>query len=107
MGIQDQYCFLVQSYNKNSVIKIFNFQTFTFIQKSIKTTLKYQKMTRKFFVGGNFKMNGDRAGLTTIINNINSTSFDPSTVDVVVAPSAVHLDFCKNLADSKCQISSQ
>jgi len=53
-------------------------------------------------------MNGDRAGLTTIINNINSTSFDPSTVDVVVAPSAVHLDFCKNLADSsKCQISSQ
>jgi len=65
-------------------------------------------MTRKFFVGGNFKMNGDRAGLTTIINNINSTSFDASTVDVVVAPSAVHLDFCKNLADSsKCQISSQ
>merc|ERR1712115_97897 len=65
-------------------------------------------MTRKFFVGGNFKMNGDRAGLTTIINNINSTSFDPSTVDVVVAPSAVHLDFCKNLADAnKCQISSQ
>jgi len=53
-------------------------------------------------------MNGDRAGLTTIINNINSTSFDASTVDVVVAPSAVHLDFCKNLADSsKCQISSQ
>merc|ERR1712060_1028485 len=43
-----------------------------------------------------------------IINNINSTSFDASTVDVVVAPSAVHLDFCKNLADSsKCQISSQ
>ena len=65
-------------------------------------------MTRKFFVGGNFKMNGDRAGLTTIINNINSTSFDPATVDVVVAPSAVHLDFCKNLADAnKCQISAQ
>jgi len=65
-------------------------------------------MTRKFFVGGNFKMNGDKASLTTIINNINNTTFDPSTVDVVVAPSAVHLDFCNNLINKeKAQISSQ
>lgn len=53
-------------------------------------------------------MNGDRANLTTIINNINTTEFNPETVDVVVAPSAVHLDFCQNLANKeKCQISAQ
>lgn len=65
-------------------------------------------MSRKFFVGGNFKMNGDKAALTTIINNINDTKYDPATVDVVVAPSAVHLDFCNNLANKeKVKISSQ
>jgi len=67
-----------------------------------------RKFFRKFFVGGNFKMNGDKQSLTTIMNNINETSYDPSTVEVVVAPSAVHLDFCNNLAQQdKVKISSQ
>lgn len=53
-------------------------------------------------------MNGNKASLTTIINGINNTEFDPATVDVVVAPSAVHLDFCNNLANNdKVNISAQ
>lgn len=65
-------------------------------------------MPRKFFVGGNFKMNGSKAKLDEIISNINNTKFDPSTVDVVVAPPACYLDYCHNLIDSsKASIAAQ
>ena len=47
-------------------------------------------MPRKFFVGGNFKMNGNTESLTTVMNGINNTEFDPATVDVVVGAPACY-----------------
>ena len=33
----------------------------------------YSRMTRAFFVGGNWKMNGSKAMIDTIADNLNST----------------------------------
>ena len=57
-------------------------------------------MPRKFFVGGNFKMNGNTDSLTQIMNNINATDFDSSAVDVVLGAPACYLPLCHRLADA-------
>merc|ERR1739847_66164 len=65
-------------------------------------------MPRKFFVGGNFKMNGNTESLTTVMNGINNTQFDPATVDVVVGAPACYLPLCHGLADaSKCKVAAE
>jgi len=65
-------------------------------------------MPRKFFVGGNFKMNGNTESLTTVMNGINETKFDSSTVDVVVGAPACYLPLCHGLADaSKCFVAAE
>merc|ERR1712079_680047 len=65
-------------------------------------------MPRKFFVGGNFKMNGNTESLTTVMNGINNTKFDPATVDVVVGAPACYLPLCHGLADaSKCKVAAE
>ncbi|KAH8668379.1 Triosephosphate isomerase [Xylariales sp. PMI_506] len=47
-------------------------------------------MARKFFVGGNFKMNGTIASVKEIVHNLNNATLDPN-VEVVVAPTALYL----------------
>jgi len=40
---------------------------------------------RKFFVGGNFKMNGDKVSLDTIISNLNKVnSSQTGTVQIIL-----------------------
>ena len=36
-------------------------------------------MSRKFFVGGNWKMNGDKAGIDTIADFLSKGPLDPNT----------------------------
>lgn len=45
-------------------------------------------------------MNGNKAALTTIIQNINTTEYSAEDVEVVVGAPAIYLDFCHGLADS-------
>ncbi|KAG7736221.1 hypothetical protein KL923_004930 [Ogataea haglerorum] len=45
---------------------------------------------RQFFVGGNFKMNGSKESIQSIVQNLNSASL-PSNVQVVIAPPAPYL----------------
>jgi len=45
---------------------------------------------RKFFVGGNFKMNGNLESLTAIADRLNSSELD-ANVEVVIAPPACYL----------------
>jgi len=52
-------------------------------------------MARKFFVGGNFKMNGTSSSIKEIVNNLNSASLDPN-VEVVIAPPAVYLPLVRD-----------
>ncbi|KAI1348285.1 triose-phosphate isomerase-like protein [Xylaria sp. FL0043] len=47
-------------------------------------------MARKFFVGGNFKMNGSISSITEIVDNLNKAQLDPKT-ETVIAPPALYL----------------
>ncbi|EHY52849.1 triosephosphate isomerase [Exophiala dermatitidis] len=47
-------------------------------------------MARKFFVGGNFKMNGTIKTIKEIAHNLSSAKLDPNT-EVVVAPPSLYL----------------
>lgn len=47
-------------------------------------------MARKFFVGGNFKMNGTKESIKAIIKNLNEAQLD-SNVEVVIAPPSLYL----------------
>ncbi|KAK3940351.1 Triosephosphate isomerase [Diplogelasinospora grovesii] len=47
-------------------------------------------MARKFFVGGNFKMNGTIQSIKDIVKNLNDAQLDPN-VEVVIAPPALYL----------------
>ncbi|KAF9364340.1 triosephosphate isomerase [Mortierella sp. NVP85] len=47
-------------------------------------------MTRKFIVGGNFKLNGSQASLKSLIENLNKNELD-SKVEVVISPPFVYL----------------
>ncbi|CDK26424.1 unnamed protein product [Kuraishia capsulata CBS 1993] len=65
-----------------------------------KTSHSEQTLTnsqaRQFFVGGNFKMNGSKASIKTIVENLNSADL-PANVQVVIAPPAPYLEYANNL----------
>merc|ERR1712019_96841 len=53
-------------------------------------------------------MNGNTESLTTVMNGINNTEFDPASVDVVVGAPACYLPLCHGLADaSKCKVAAE
>ncbi|KAG8992529.1 triosephosphate isomerase, partial [Tulasnella sp. JGI-2019a] len=48
-------------------------------------------MTRKFFVGGNFKMNGSLESLKTLLEGwFNNATMDPN-VEILIAPPAIYI----------------
>ncbi|KAI9064740.1 triose phosphate isomerase [Trametes sanguinea] len=64
-------------------------------------------MARKFFVGGNFKMNPtSQAQKKTIVKVLNEADLDPN-VEVVVAPPSIYLFPLKDLLRKDIQIAAQ
>ncbi|RHZ88036.1 hypothetical protein Glove_26g185 [Diversispora epigaea] len=63
-------------------------------------------MVRKFFVGGNFKMNGDHASLMKIVENLNTSNF-AEDVEVVIAPPAIYLDFVRKSVRKEIEVAAQ
>ncbi|PIK37214.1 triosephosphate isomerase 1 [Apostichopus japonicus] len=61
---------------------------------------------RRFFVGGNWKMNGNKASIDEIVKNLADTNI-PEDTDVVIAPTAAHLVYVKERINSKIQVSAQ
>uniref|UniRef100_A0A915DAT5 Uncharacterized protein n=1 Tax=Ditylenchus dipsaci TaxID=166011 RepID=A0A915DAT5_9BILA len=61
---------------------------------------------RKFFVGGNWKMNGDFHTIDGIIAFLNQSGGNPS-VDVVVAPPAPYLAYVKEHLKAGIQVAAQ
>ncbi|KAL2260704.1 hypothetical protein VTK26DRAFT_5220 [Humicola hyalothermophila] len=51
-------------------------------------------MARKFFVGGNFKMNGTKESIKSIVKNLNEAQLDPN-VEVVIAPPSLYLQLAQ------------
>ncbi|KAK4123080.1 Triosephosphate isomerase [Parathielavia appendiculata] len=52
-------------------------------------------MARKFFVGGNFKMNGTKESIKSIVKGLNEAQLD-SNVEVVIAPPALYLQLARD-----------
>ncbi|KAI0194487.1 triosephosphate isomerase [Xylaria flabelliformis] len=63
-------------------------------------------MARKFFVGGNFKMNGSVSSVTEIVDNLNKAKLDPN-VEVVIAPSALYLLLVREHAKKEIGVAAQ
>ncbi|XP_072281090.1 triosephosphate isomerase [Pyxicephalus adspersus] len=61
---------------------------------------------RKFFVGGNWKMNGDKKSLGELINTLNTGKINADTEVVCGAPS-IYLDFARQKLDAKIGVSAQ
>lgn len=56
---------------------------------SLKLPKKLAKMSRKFFVGGNWKMNGDKKSLGELIDTMNGAKVDPN-VGMCVLSAVLH-----------------
>ncbi|RDA92845.1 hypothetical protein CP533_2882 [Ophiocordyceps camponoti-saundersi (nom. inval.)] len=64
------------------------------------------KMARKFFVGGNFKMNGSISTIKEIVNNLNKAVID-AEVEIVVAPPALYLLLLRENLRSGIEVAAQ
>ncbi|KEZ41570.1 hypothetical protein SAPIO_CDS7740 [Scedosporium apiospermum] len=63
-------------------------------------------MARKFFVGGNFKMNGTVSSIKEIVSNLNNATLDPE-VEVVVAPPALYLLLVRDTLRKDIEVAAQ
>ncbi|XP_064204045.1 triosephosphate isomerase B-like [Anguilla rostrata] len=61
---------------------------------------------RRFFVGGNWKMNGDKKSLGDLINILNTAQLNPDTEVVCGAP-AIYLDFARSNLSSTIGVAAQ
>ncbi|CAD6192201.1 unnamed protein product [Caenorhabditis auriculariae] len=64
------------------------------------------KMTRKFFVGGNWKMNGDIPSIDGIVAFLNQSGANDA-VDIVVAPPAPYLSYVKSQVKNNIKVAAQ
>ncbi|KAF2198467.1 Triosephosphate isomerase [Delitschia confertaspora ATCC 74209] len=63
-------------------------------------------MARQFFVGGNFKMNGNIKTIKDIVNNLNNAKLDPNT-EVVIAPPSIYLLLAREHLREGLEVASQ
>jgi triosephosphate isomerase len=64
-------------------------------------------MTRNFFVGGNWKMNGSKAGIDQIAQNLNSIKV-PENTNVVIGAPDVYLSYAQSkITNSSVHIAAQ
>jgi len=61
---------------------------------------------RKFFVGGNWKMNGTKKDIDVIVNFLSAGCLDPNT-DVVVGVPACYMDYCVQKLPSNVAVAAQ
>ncbi|KAK5891824.1 hypothetical protein CesoFtcFv8_012261 [Champsocephalus esox] len=63
-------------------------------------------MSRKFFVGGNWKLNGDKKSLGELMDTMNAAKVDPN-VEVVCGAPSIYLDFVRSKLDAKFGVAAQ
>uniref|UniRef100_A0A8D0AEL8 Triosephosphate isomerase n=1 Tax=Sander lucioperca TaxID=283035 RepID=A0A8D0AEL8_SANLU len=63
-------------------------------------------MSRKFFVGGNWKLNGDKKSLGELMQTLNAATVDPN-VEVVCGAPSIYLDFVRSKLDAKFGVAAQ
>ncbi|XP_053303249.1 triosephosphate isomerase-like [Pleuronectes platessa] len=62
--------------------------------------------TRSFFVGGNWKMNGNKETLCGLMENLNTAEL-PELTEVVCAAPSVYLDFVRSRLDPRIGLAAQ
>ena len=50
--------------------------------------------SQKYFVGGNWKLNGTRESVKKLVATLNDGGSFPNSVEVVIAPTALHIEYC-------------
>ncbi|PSK44233.1 triose-phosphate isomerase [Elsinoe australis] len=63
-------------------------------------------MARKFFVGGNFKMNGSIESIKKIVSDLNEAKTDSNT-EVVIAPPALYLLLAREHLKKEYEVAAQ
>ena len=61
--------------------------------------------TRKFFVGGNWKMNGNKSSIDGIVERLNSNK--NADVEIVCAPPQCYLDYTRSKLDASVHVAAQ
>jgi len=61
---------------------------------------------RKFFVGGNWKMNGTKSSIDEIIKFLNEKGLNPNT-EVVVSPPAIYLSYVREKLNAQIGVAAQ
>ncbi|KAI8843422.1 Triosephosphate isomerase [Chytriomyces cf. hyalinus JEL632] len=64
-------------------------------------------MGRKFLVGGNWKMNASKALVDTLVGSLNTASWNPDLIEVVIAPPAPYLDLVRSKVKKEVAVSAQ
>jgi triosephosphate isomerase len=64
-------------------------------------------MGRKFFVGGNWKMNNLKADNEKLIALLNGANINYETTEVLVAPPALYTDFVRQRLNQNIHVSAQ
>ncbi|XP_029023730.1 triosephosphate isomerase [Betta splendens] len=62
--------------------------------------------SRRFFVGGNWKMNGTKESVEELVSVLNAASLHDET-DVVCAPPSIYLHFARSILDPKISVAAQ
>ena len=62
---------------------------------------------RKTFIGGNWKCNGTKKSVTMLVNSLNNSRNYFNKIDLIVAPTALHIDYVKNNLKSEYKIAVQ
>jgi triosephosphate isomerase len=62
--------------------------------------------TGKFFVGGNWKSNGTKESVSKLVKDLNAAEV-PSDIDIIVAPTFLHLQYVVDNIAPKYQVSAQ
>ncbi|VVC88354.1 triosephosphate isomerase [Leptidea sinapis] len=63
-------------------------------------------MGRKFVVGGNWKMNGDKNQINEIINNLKKGPLDPN-VEVIIGVPAIYLSYVQSIVPDNINVAAQ
>lgn len=64
-------------------------------------------MSRKFFVGGNWKMNNLRADNEKLIDLLNAANINYDTTEVLCAPPALYIDFVRQKLNKNIHVAGQ
>ena len=64
-------------------------------------------MSNRYFVGGNWKLNGTRASIEALVKTYNAGGDIPASVEVVVAPTALHIGYVQEHMRKDVAVSAQ